>query len=227
MSIWSFIFPRRCAGCREFIASEKIFCPLCESKYEQMKRTLCKKCGREHSLCRCKATKLAPLDMRIAERHLFAYDSELSRALIYKLKRKNIDALQRFLSHELAVLVRCEIRSGDDIAVSYPPRATSSVREYGFDHAKILAENVAKDLGLPLTEAFARGESEKQQKTLSVAEREKNAENAYVAGEADIRGKTLVIVDDVVTSGSTAARLCRIARDGGCVRVILISAAMT
>lgn len=228
MSIWSLIFPRKCVGCREFIAGDSVFCPVCEAKYERMKRAFCKKCGREHVMCRCKATKLAGIDMPIEERHLFAYDSELSRTIIYKLKRKNVASLQKFLAHELVLLSREELKGRGEAVVSYPPRAKSAVREYGFDHAKILAEGVACELGLPLAEAFERGESEKQQKTLSAKEREENVKNAYFAAEnADLTGKTLVIIDDVVTSGSTAARLCTLVHEKGCARIVLISAAKT
>ena len=57
---------------------------------------------------------------------------------------------------------------------------------------------------------------------------EENVKNAYFAAEnADLTGKTLVIIDDVVTSGSTAARLCTLAHEKGCARIVLISAAKT
>ncbi len=229
MSIWSLIFPKKCAFCREFISREEsIFCPICEAKYEQMKRAFCKHCGREQRLCRCVATKLRPLDIKISERHLFAYGNELSRAVIYKLKRKNSADLQKFLARECALLVLEEARSGEDTVISYPPRAQNAAREYGFDQAKILASEIAKITGLPLAEIFRRGENGKAQKTLTAKEREENAGKAYLLAEgADLYGKTLVIVDDVVTSGSTAARLASLAADGGARRIVVVSVAKT
>ncbi len=229
MSIWNFIFPRRCVFCREFISGgENVFCPVCEAKYEQMKRAFCKNCGREHVQCRCVATKLRPLDIRISERHVFAYEGELARAVIYRLKRKNAADLQKFLSTELSRLLREETRGGEAAVISYPPRAKNAVREYGFDQAQILASEAAKTTGIPLAEIFCRGENGKAQKTLSAKEREENAKSAYfLADGADVSGKTLVIIDDVVTSGSTAARLALLSKEGGTKRIVLVSVAKT
>ncbi|MBQ8403503.1 MAG: ComF family protein [Clostridia bacterium] len=223
------IFPKKCVFCREFISGgENVFCPVCEAKYEQMKRAFCKHCGRENALCRCVATKLRPLDIRISERHLFAYEGEFARAIIYKLKRKNAADLQKFLAHECAALVREGVRSGEKAVISYPPRAHSAVREYGFDQAQILARNVAEITQLPLAEIFCRGEGGKAQKTLTAKEREENAGKAYFLTDgADVGGKTLVIIDDVVTSGSTAARLSALAKEGGAKRIVLVSVAKT
>ncbi len=225
MSIWSLIFPKKCASCREFIPrGENIFCPVCEAKYEQMKRAFCKHCGKEHRLCRCVATKLRPLGIRVSERHLFAYDSELSRALIYRLKRRNAADLQKFLARECAALAREEVRSGEDTVIVYPPRAESAVREYGFDQARILASEMAHLINLPLAEAFCRGESGKMQKTLTAKEREENAAESYFLNDdTDLHGKTVVIIDDVVTSGSTAARLASLAKDSGVKRIVVVS----
>ncbi len=229
MSIWSLIFPKKCASCREFIPrGGNVFCPMCEAKYEQMKRAFCKHCGKEHRLCRCVATKLRPLDIRVSERHLFSYGGELSHSIIYRLKRRNAADLQNFLAHECTALVREEVRRGEDTVITYPPRAESAVREYGFDQARILAYEIAKSVQLPLAEVFLRGESEKMQKTLTAKEREENAKHAYFLAEgADLHGKTVVIVDDVVTSGSTTARLATLVKVCGARRVIIISVAKT
>ncbi len=229
MSVWSLIFPKKCAACREFIScGENVFCPVCEAKYEQMKRAFCKNCGREHVLCRCVATKLRPLDIRVSERHLFAYGDELSRSIIYRLKRKNAADLQKLLARECAALVREEVRGGEETLIAYPPRAESAVREYGFDQARILASEISKTMGLALAEIFCRGENGKAQKTLTAKEREENAKHAYfLAEDADVSGKTVVIIDDVVTSGSTAARLAALAKGGGAKRIVLVSVAKT
>ncbi|MBQ9745285.1 MAG: ComF family protein [Clostridia bacterium] len=226
MSIFSLIFPRRCAGCGEF--AEGVFCELCAAKYEQIKRVPCRRCGAAHSLCRCKPEKLAG-ERGVSTRHLFAFEGETARSLVYKLKRKNLSALQKFFAAECASLIREEMRRGEEYIVTYVPRAKKSVREYGFDQAQILAREAAKALGLPAAELFLRERgADVQQKTLGAKEREQNAACAYTLCEdADAAGKTVVILDDVTTTGSTAKSLCRLAYEAGAKRVLLVTVAKT
>ena len=227
MNILNLIFPPKCAGCGE-ITDGGVFCGICRSRYEQMKRELCRGCGAPHEKCRCRGTMLKSGGSFVSERHLFAFDGELSRTLIYKLKRKNLTRLQKFLASECASLIREEVRCGESIALTYPPRSESGMRKYGFDQARILAREVARITGADLEEVFCRGESEAEQKTLSAKEREENANEAYLLLEgADLTGKCAVIIDDVVTSGSTVARLASLAKTAGAERVMIISVAKT
>ena len=225
MNIINLIFPKKCAVCGEF-TGEAVFCRVCAAKYEQMKRVPCKRCGAAHSLCRCRASRLAAYK-NVRARHLFAYEGEMARGLIYKLKRKNLSGLQRFLAAEIAALIKEEMRRGEEYLVTYAPRARKSVREYGFDQAEILAREAAKALGSPFFRVFERERgADVQQKTLGAKEREQNAESAfYVCDGAGVEGKTLIIIDDVTTTGSTAKRLCDIALEKKSAGIIFVTAA--
>lgn len=227
MKLINLIFPKKCAACGEF-TGDAVFCAVCEAKYEQMKRVPCGRCEKAHSLCRCRAQNLIG-EKRVTARHLFAYSGDMAKSLIYKLKRKNITSLQKFFAEELAALIKEELRRGEEYTVTYAPRAEKSVREYGFDQAEMLALGAAKVLDLPLDDIFERERGANvQQKTLGRYEREDNARGAFRLCEcAEVAGKTLIIIDDVTTTGSTAARLCALALDAGAKRIIFISVAKT
>jgi ComF family protein len=227
MKLINLIFPKKCAFCGEFTGGE-VFCAVCEAKYEQMKRVPCKRCGEPHSLCRCRAEKLIGEKM-VSARHLFAYGGDMAKALIYKLKRKNLASLQNFFAAELAGLIKGELRRGESYAVTFAPRAKKSVREYGFDQAELLARGVAKALELPLCEVFGRETgANTQQKTLDAKGREENAREAFfIYSESELAGKAVVIIDDVTTTGSTAGRLCALALEAGASRIIFVSVAKT
>ena len=225
MSIFNILFPSRCVVCREFTDSEKVFCPICASKYEQMKRKLCSVCGKPHTECRCRATALRETAFPVSQRHLFAFDGDVARTVIYKLKRKNLTGLQRFLAEELSRLIREEKRRGEAYIILYPPRSAKGVMTYGFDQAKILAYEAGRILGMPVFDAFIR-ENSVEQKTLSSGERAKNAFCSYVIKEkTDLSGLAVIIIDDVVTSGSTASRLCSLAFSAGAKRAVVVSVA--
>jgi ComF family protein len=227
MNILNFIFPKKCAVCGEFTGKE-LFCEVCAAKYEQLKRVPCKYCGLAHSLCRCRAEKLRG-EKRVTARHLFAYEGETAKSLIYKLKRKNLCSLQKLLALELARLIKEELRTGEECMVTFAPRAKKSILEYGFDQAEILAREAAKILSLPMEAIFERERNANtQQKMLGAKEREQNAQSAFFVNEgAELCGKTLVIIDDVTTTGSTAGRLCSLALEEGAKRIIFVSVAKT
>ena len=227
MKLINLIFPKKCAFCGEFTGGD-VFCSVCAAKYEQMKLVPCKRCGEAHSLCRCRAEKLWG-QRSAGARHLFAYDGEMAKSIIYKLKRKNLSSLQEFLGGEIAELIRQELRRGEKYIITYAPRAKKSVREYGFDQALLLAEAAAKILNFPVEDVFERERgADTQQKTLGREEREQNARSAFrLCGGAEIEGKTLIIIDDVTTTGSTAARLCELALEAGAAGILFISAAKT
>ena len=151
----------------------------------------------------------------------------MGKSLIYKLKRKNLSSLQKFFAAELAALIKEELRRGEGYIVTYAPRAEKSVREYGFDQAELLAVGVAKALDLPMEDVFERKRGANvQQKTLGRDEREENARGAFcICDGAELAGKTVVLIDDVTTTGSTAARLCELALAAGAVRIIFASVA--
>ena len=225
MNLINLIFPKKCAYCGEF-TGDGAFCGICAAKYEQIKRAPCRECGLAHSLCRCKAVRLRG-EERASCRHLFAYDGDFAKAIIYKLKRKNVSSLQKFFARELALLIEEEMHTGEDCIISYAPRAEKAVREYGFDQAEILAREAAKKLSLTAADIFVRERSANvQQKTLGAKEREENANASFSLMEnVQLNGKTIFLIDDVCTTGSTVARLSELALGAGAERIAVITVA--
>lgn len=228
MNFISFIFPRKCVLCGEMLTDgEKYpFCALFLAKYELLKREKCKTCGESECFCRCKARRLYGVRGDVEERHLFRFEDGVSRKIVYSFKRKNSKALRDFLSDECSELVSFEMSlyQSENFIISYPPRSKNGIKTYGFDQARTLALGISKRTGVPVENIFKRKRFGREQKNLSAAEREENADNLfYSAAKNDIRGMSLIIIDDVVTSGSTVRRLSELALIKGARRVIVIS----
>ena len=81
-------------------------------------------------------------------------------------------------------------------------RRKSAIREYGFDQAVALAKALSKETGYPYRTLLCRTGRTKEQKTLSLEERLCNMRNAFRYAGPDLRGKRVILVDDLITTGS-------------------------
>jgi predicted amidophosphoribosyltransferase len=218
------LFVRKCLFCGALLTDSKedVFCPKCRLEYEKMKRRACHTCGRSHDTCGCVPPRLRSLvDAAV---HLFAYEDSYSQTMIFRLKRKDYRPLQIFLGKELAKGISDV--SGYDI--TYAPRTPQSVRKYGFDQARALACVIGEEKGIPMLEMFSHANFTRLQKNLNLEERKKNAEKSYTLKKRFVREHDhLIIVDDVMTTGSTMEKLVSLAKAAGYQSVTLVCVAIT
>ncbi|MBL8031166.1 MAG: ComF family protein [Candidatus Doudnabacteria bacterium] len=96
----------------------------------------------------------------------------------------------------------------------------------GFNQAAILARRMATDLKVPYAEVLLRHRQTKTQKDLQKADRLTNVANCFsLATQADVHKKTVLLVDDVTTSGSTLSEAAKILKQHGTSQVIGITLA--
>jgi competence protein ComFC len=99
--------------------------------------------------------------------------------------------------------------------VTNVPRKHTSEVSYGFDHAKLLAELVSEKIGVEYCTSIARHRGGKDQKKLDASKRFENSKGKfYLCNDAyeNIRGKLVILIDDVVTSGASMAEAIRVMR---------------
>lgn len=223
-------FVRKCLICERALPDatpDTVFCPDCFPEYRKLCEDACVHCGKPERECRCVPQKLRGKVGFAA--HLFTFRDSISRSVVYSFKLKNLPYLQRFIADELSDLIY-EATDGklSDLTVTFVPRKPRSVRIYGFDQAKVLAELSAERLHLPCAQAFRHARRSKAQKRLSSAARAINAKNSYFLREDFVR-KTdkLLILDDVMTTGSTISALVALAKAAGFREVSVVCIAKT
>lgn len=97
-------------------------------------------------------------------------------------------------------------------------------RVRGCNQAMLLAEGVAARTGIPVCDALRRIRATKPQSALAGwKQRKQNVENAFETAEA-LKGKRILLVDDVRTSGSTARACAQALLQGGAAQVSLLTA---
>jgi ComF family protein len=98
-------------------------------------------------------------------------------------------------------------------------------RERGFNQAALLAERLAPALGVAVRPRWlARVRDTQPQSDLGAAERHANVRGAFAAG-AEVAGRHVVVVDDVLTTGATVAECARALRAAGAARVGVVAVA--
>lgn len=150
-----------------------------------------------------------------------AYDySGVAQRLVQALKYHDVgDAALVLAEGMAAALPMCDYTAIVPVPL-HPRRA--NVR--GFNQAMLLSREIATLIGRPVWDALVRVRATRTQTSLSREGRMTNVEGAFEAA-VPLEGATLLLVDDVLTTGATGAECAAALRAAGATRVVMIAAA--
>ena len=204
------LFPQNitCDLCGTEVFDGSNLCRKCAAEVELNNKTVCPVCGRKTArpeIClECKTE--APLFKRAASAIIY---SDGGARLILKFKR-GAKYLKNYLGNLMAEKAK-KLPACD--CVTYVPITKKRRRERGYNQGELLAEVVAQRLELPLVHALTKKRDTDDQKSLSKRER------------TEIKGKRVLLVDDVLTTGATAEEVSRKLLSCGASEVYLVTAA--
>ena len=221
-SVLDFALPPRCPGCGVIVADVHSFCADCWKQVEFLGDSGCHCCGlplesTEQTICaRCLAKPPRIERMRAA----VAYD-DLSRGLAIRLKYGRKVAVARTMAHYMAPLVR-----PDGQAILIPvPLHRSRLWTRGFNQSALVASELSRRLKLPADPLLLRRTRRTPPlKGMSPVQRRKTVAGAFrLSDKAAIAGKTVILIDDVLTTGSTAEACAGVLKRAGAARVELVT----
>ena len=209
----NWLFPPNCVNCK---SKGSLLCPACIGKIKDGKvfGKVCSCCGEVlfSEVCeRC--TRLGPsFDSIISAGYYEQGLGEIIRAIKY---HKNI-ALGVSVTHLLV-----EKLEGIEADLVLPvPLGRKRLKQRGHNQAAMLAFPLALALKIPYSgSAVQRTRETKSQVRLNVNERIMNVKNAFLAKSDMIRGKKIILVDDVITTGATVNDCSRALKDAGALEV--------
>jgi ComF family protein len=218
MHILDIIFSKRCVGCGR---SGKYFCAVCRTKIRVIKpnEPVCPMCGRAaldgitHPKCRVRYS----LDGLIS---FFHYDGPIRKAIKSIKYRRVSDLAEEFVS---LVSINADSRlRGNDIILIPSPLRQNRFRDRVFNQAEKLGMIIAKRLNIPLRTDILRRvkETTPQVEMKDKKKRLENMQNVF-----SIHNSSILLFDDVFTTGATMRNAASVLKRGGAGRVWAVTMA--
>lgn len=204
---------------------EKVFdllfppkCPYCQKILDEPRAPVCPDCR----------PRLPWLEGAAGERQIDFADGcfsplayrELVPGAIHRYKFGRVRALGKPFAALMAQCLGGRLPGGADL-ITWAPLSKKRLRERGFDQAELLAREVGRRLSIPAAPALEKTRNTGPQSELEEeSARRANARGAYaLLPGIDLSGKRVVLVDDVVTSGSTLGECAALLRQAGAAEV--------
>jgi len=239
LAVKNLLLPAFCRACDARILTEQnlYYCPRCWSEIRLIERPFCSVCGKPHD----KASGFAArdsfpcADCREIKRRPYG---RMYAATVYDGIAQDAIALFKYGSRQLltgplaALMIKFAEREIDlaqyDVVVPVPLHRVRE-RERGFNQAEALARCFSERFRFFAVEnCLLRIRETPQQTLLRGDERRRNIKGAFaLAQDPDFRGKKVLLVDDVITTGATAEECARTLRRGGAERVDVLAVART
>ena len=239
--LMSALFPPRCGGCGALLKTEgpgkeySAFCADCRGIWESELLDSCGGCGLAVSACTCSPQEIARVHGTGLWKRVYYLQGKKyppQNRILYKIKRQKSALCLEFLAVELEQALRkliADTKSDPSLLrLTYFPRSRRSAHENGTDQGKELVRALSRRTSIPWEPIIRRcPHRNTQQKTLSQKERQRNAmASYYLDPKADPMGKIYILVDDIVTTGSTMAAGIRLLRKAGASAVHCLAVAV-
>lgn len=216
------LFPKFCLGCKR----EGVWlCDECRKTLKPVHPEMCPWCGRIPTVCgflcqECKSkTKISQLAS------VYDYKQELVEKIVIHLKYASVKDIAALMADEISGLWK-KIGNKDKTALVVPiPLHSHRLRERGFNQAEHIARAFAKtNEFLCASHVLIRTKPTRPQVELSREERIKNVEDVFaVRDTAALKAKTIILIDDVCTTGATVQEAAEALINGGAQRVIVLT----
>jgi ComF family protein len=232
-SCFDFLFPPLCHICHAFIpdATELHICTTCREKLSYVVSPLCPLCGipfagvgTDHI---CGSCQIRAPHFDYARAHLL-YEGA-GRDLIHAFKYSYKTHLRRPLGLLLLEGLEGFLRDqAADLLIPVPLHRTR-LRSRGFNQAQLLCAMVSERLSIPvMPDGLARTRPTQPQVELSALERRNNVKGAFaVRHPVQVAGRRILLLDDVMTTGSTVDECAGELKKCGATLVTVVTVART
>ena len=205
------LFPPRCVFCRRLLhRGEEGICPRCQQELPWALGAEAEQTGECFSLC------ASPL-----------WYQDQVRASFHRYKFKGVRGYSRTYGRLVAQCVQDHLAGRYDL-ITWVPLSRARLRQRGYDQAMLLASAAALALDDVAAETLCKVRDTEAQSGLGKndASRRANVLSAYqVTDPALVEGRRVLLIDDIVTTGSTLSECARVLRTAGATDVVCAAVA--
>lgn len=218
-------FPLRytCSACDKEIFDDEQFCDECEKSVRLITENKCQKCGRETLYAKGECSSCSHETAVDLSRSVFSYEGAI-KSVIHKLKYSSA----RYLADMLAPYLKnvyIENFFAPDI-ITFVPMSIKAEEKRGYNQSELLADALAKLLSAEAYCTLEKVKDTARQAELDFEERSKNLKGAFkVTDKKFVKGKHVLIVDDVLTTGATSHEVASALKTAGAKSVYLLTVA--
>lgn len=225
-----FFLPAACLGCRDHLPLERsgeLVCGACRTRLRAPTSPRCRRCGcplGSGSDAGAGCLECAQWGDELVGARAAVVLRPPADALVYALKYGGWCDLAGLMGRRMARhAVPPELGSGPYLVVPVPT-TSRRMRERGYNQARVLAGVLAGEVDRPLVEALERRGKGPTQVGLHPGQRKANVLQAFAVRDAAmprLSGARVLLVDDVLTTGSTAQAAARPLIRAGAAQVFL------
>ncbi len=209
--IWQLLFPRCCVVCDEILAPEEVGEKIhskCKEKIVPVAGSCCMQCGRPLEFSHkeyCYDCGRFPKLPIAGGKALFLYEGEIKKSM-YRFKYGNRREYGDFFAEYAFAKLGAWMRICGIEAIVPVPMFRKKEKVRGYNQAESFAKALSVYTRIPVAQDIVvRVEDTTPQKELDPKERKKNLKNAFQTGKNIVQYKKVLVVDDIYTTGSTAA----------------------
>jgi ComF family protein len=208
-------FPKRCVNCGKL--AEHFVCLDCVKSIEKIQTSTCPVCGKISQFSKfCRSCKNNSLSGIITASR---YEIGPIKEMVHYLKYSGITSLAEVLAELMVERLEREMPKGNLVVVPVPLHRK---REFsrGFNQAELIARHISKRLNISGGTALSRIKNTQSQVNLSGNLRRINLINVFRCEDKElITGKTVLLIDDVTTTGSTLNECAKVLKENGAKKV--------
>lgn len=201
-------------------------CPHCRTRIQEPPRPRCPRCHDTAVPEVVACGTCAQWPPRLVQARSAAVFRPPVPELIHALKYQGWTVAARWMGDRMRRLIAADSAAPPPGVVVPVPTTPRRLRERGFNPAELLAREVARGLGIPLADALTRPRESPRQVGLPPSRRAANVRGVFVprsGPEGSLPQPNVLLVDDVLTTGATAAEAARVLEGCGARSVSLLT----
>jgi len=223
--VLDFIFPPKCGFCGEITSDKRFVCENCYNLSIQKYTNRCKFCGKiaYSDICiECKNKTIYYDELMFCSE----YTDEIKHKIhLYKFKDK------KYYYHFFSELIYKNIKGVKADFIVSVPISRERYKERGYNQSELIAKKLSRFLEIPyIPNLLIKTKDTKRQSMQNFKMRKESVKNVFnIADNIDVGGSTLLLIDDIFTTGSTVNECSKVLKKSGAknIKVAVISISHT